>query len=52
MQCTLRVFGNRVVRGMFGLKREEVMGLEGNYIMSCFIICTTHQIFLELPNRG
>jgi hypothetical protein len=26
--CRLRVFENRVLRRMFGLKRDEVMGVE------------------------
>jgi hypothetical protein len=34
----LRVFGNRVLRGIFGPKRDEVRGEWS------FIICTHHQI--------
>jgi hypothetical protein len=38
----LRVSENRVLRGIFGAKREEVAG--ENCIMRDFINCTLHQI--------
>jgi hypothetical protein len=41
----LRVFENRVLRRIFGLKRDEVTeGWERNWIMRSFIICTLHQV--------
>jgi hypothetical protein len=39
----LRVFENRVLRRIFGPKRNEVMGKWRNYIMRSFMICTPHQ---------
>jgi hypothetical protein len=38
---SLRMFENRVLRRIFGPKREEVVG---GCIMRNFIICTLHQI--------
>jgi hypothetical protein len=35
----LRVFENRVLRGIFGPKRDEVTGMWENFIMRSFIIC-------------
>jgi hypothetical protein len=40
----LRVFENRVLRKMFGLKRNEVVGGAKNCIMRSFITCTLLQI--------
>jgi hypothetical protein len=40
----LRVFVNRVLRGVFGGKRDEVTGSGENYIMRSLMICTAHQI--------
>jgi len=40
----LRVFENRVLRGIFEPKRDELTGSGENYIMRSFIICTVHQI--------
>jgi len=41
----LRVFKNRVLRRIFGSKREEVtQGDAGECIMRAFMICTSHQI--------
>jgi hypothetical protein len=37
----LRVFENRVLRRIFGPKRDEV---GGNYIMKSFITCTLLQV--------
>jgi hypothetical protein len=39
-----RVFENRVLRGIFEPKRDELRGSGENYIMRSFIICTAHQI--------
>jgi len=41
----LRVFENRVLRRIFGPKRDKVTGSGVNYIMRNFMICTAHQIF-------
>jgi hypothetical protein len=38
------VFENRVLRTIFGPKREEVTGGGENYIMRSFMICTAHLI--------
>jgi hypothetical protein len=40
----LRVFGNRVLRRMFGPKRDEVTGGGEDYITRSFMLCTPHQI--------
>jgi len=40
----LRVFEHRVLRKIFGPKRDEVTGSGGNYIMRSFQICTVHHI--------
>jgi len=39
----LRVFENRVLRRIFGPKRDEELGCGENYIMMSLMICT-HQI--------
>jgi hypothetical protein len=39
----LRVFENRVLRGTFGPKRDEVTGDWRNCIRRSFITCTPHQ---------
>jgi hypothetical protein len=46
----LRVFGNRVLRRIFGPKRVEVT--EESCTMGSFIICTHHQILLGRSNQG
>jgi hypothetical protein len=38
----LRVFKNRVLRRIFGLKKDAVTG--DNFIMRSFMICTAHPI--------
>jgi hypothetical protein len=38
------VFENRVLRRIFGLKRDEVTGSEENYIMSSLMIWTAHPV--------
>jgi hypothetical protein len=40
----LRVFENRVLRRIFGLKRDEVMQNGENYIMRSFVISTLRQV--------
>jgi hypothetical protein len=38
------MFENRVLRRIFGPKRDEVRGSGENYITRSLMICTTHQI--------
>ena len=40
----LRVFENRVLRRVFGPKRDEVTGNGENYIMRSLVICTAYRI--------
>ena len=40
----LRVFENRVLRRIFGPKRDGVTGDGENYIMRSLMICTAHPI--------
>jgi len=40
----LRVFQNKVMRRIFGPKREEVTGDTENYVKRWAMICTHHQI--------
>jgi hypothetical protein len=40
----LRMFGNRVLRGIFGPKRDEVTGSGENFIRRSLMICIPHQI--------
>jgi len=40
----LTVFENRVLRRLFGPKREEVTGEWENYIMKSLVICTPYRI--------
>ena len=40
----LRVFENRVLRRVFGPKRDEVTGNGENYIMRSLVICTPYPI--------
>ena len=46
-ECRLRVFENRVLKRIFGPKRDEVTGNGENYIMRSLMICTAHQIFFR-----
>jgi hypothetical protein len=39
-----RVFENRVLRKIFGLKRDEVTGEWKNFTMRSFMICTPHPL--------
>jgi hypothetical protein len=40
----LRVFENKVLRRIFGPKRDEIQGSGENYIMRSLMICTAHPI--------
>jgi hypothetical protein len=40
----LRVFENRVLRGIFGVKKDEVTGNGEDYITRNLMVCTHHQI--------
>jgi hypothetical protein len=40
----ISVFENRVLRGVFGFKRDEVKRSGENYIMRSLMICTAHPI--------
>jgi len=44
----LRVFENRVLRRVFGPKREA----EEDYVMRIFVTCMLHQILLRQSNQG
>ena len=46
-ECRLRVFENRVLRRVFGPKRDEVTGNGENYIMRILMICTAHPILCK-----
>jgi hypothetical protein len=46
-ELSLRVFDNRVLKIIFGLKRQEVTGGGGKYIMRSLMICTPYQILFE-----
>jgi hypothetical protein len=43
----LSVFENRVLRRIFGPKREEAQGSGEDYITRSFMICTPHHILFE-----
>jgi hypothetical protein len=43
----LGVFENKVLRRIFGSKRDEVTVEWRNCIMKSFVICTLHQVLLE-----
>jgi hypothetical protein len=40
----LRVFENRMLKGIFGPKRDEVTGCGEKYITRRFMICTAHPL--------
>ena len=40
----LRVFENRVLRRVFGPKRDDVQGNGENYIMKSLVICTPYRV--------
>ena len=46
----LRVFENRVLRRIFGPKRDKITGSGENYIMRSLKICTSHPILFGLSN--
>jgi hypothetical protein len=46
----LNVLENRMLRGIFGLKRDEIVGK--TCIMSCFITCTLHKKELVFSGQG
>jgi hypothetical protein len=48
----LRVFENKVLRRIFGPKRDEVNGGGENCIMTRFVICTLRQVLLEYSSQG
>jgi hypothetical protein len=41
------VLENRVLRRIFGPKRDEIIGRKNNCIMTSFITCIPHQTELE-----
>jgi hypothetical protein len=43
-ECRLRVFENKVLRRIFGPKRDEVTGEWRDCITKSFMLCTPHQI--------
>jgi len=47
----LRVFENRVLRRIFGPKRDEVTRGGQNNLMRSSLSCTAHQILLRSSNR-
>jgi hypothetical protein len=51
-QHRLRVFVNRVLRGIFETKRDEVTENGESCTVGSFIICTHHQILLGRSNQG
>jgi hypothetical protein len=46
-ECRLRVFQMRMLRKIFGSKRDMVMEDWRNYIMRSLMICMPHQIFFR-----
>jgi hypothetical protein len=47
----LRVFENRVLRGIFGSERDEVTGSGENYTLRSLMIGTAHPLLFGLPNQ-
>jgi hypothetical protein len=43
-ECRLRVFQNKVLRRIFGPKRDDVTGSGEDYITRSFMLSTPHQI--------
>jgi hypothetical protein len=43
-ECRLRVFENKVLRRIFGPKRDEEQESGEDYITRSFMLCTPHQI--------
>jgi hypothetical protein len=48
----LRVFENRVLRRIFGPRRDEVTGTGESCTVGSFMICTHDQILLGRSNQG
>jgi hypothetical protein len=49
---TLRVFEDRVLRTIFGPKRDDVyQGSGEDYITRSFMVCTLRQLFFEWSNQ-
>jgi len=46
-ECRQWLFENRVLRRIFGPKRNEEKESGENYVMNSLMICTPHQIFFE-----
>jgi hypothetical protein len=46
------VFENRVIRRIFGPKRDEVTGEGGRCTRRSFIFCTHPKILLDRSNQG
>jgi hypothetical protein len=42
----LKVFDNRVLRRIFGPKRDELTGSGEDYITRSFVLCTPHQTLI------
>jgi hypothetical protein len=47
----LWVVENRVLKRMFGPKRDKVTGGRENYIMKSLMVCIVHQILFGRSNR-
>ena len=47
----LRVFENRALKKIFGLKTDEVTGEQRKLLTRKFMICTPHQILLGQSNQ-
>jgi len=43
-ELRIRVFHKRVLKRIFGSKRDEVTGSEENYIMKSVMNCTHHPV--------
>jgi hypothetical protein len=43
----MRIFENRVLRVVFGVKRDEVQGSGETFIMRSLMICTAHPILFR-----
>jgi hypothetical protein len=50
-ECRLRVFSNRVLRRIFGPKRDEVTGEWRRVHIRSFILCVSHHISFRRSNQ-
>jgi len=50
-ELSKKVFEKRVLKNIFGHKRDEVTGGGGDCIMRSFMICTAHQILFGWSNQ-